>query len=194
MGMNRRELDNFLRYLDKNGHWIFTIQMAGVYFKESENTLRHSLARHVHNEVIIRLAKGVYANFYARSRPVGYVLEDMVKHLRPNHFSYVSLESRLSEEGVISQVPSRLTVMTTGKSRLFETALGAIEFTHTTRNADMLYSRTRYDAQRRIFLASPTLAYEDLKNAGRNLELVDLDELEEAQTYWEKTNGSAQPG
>lgn len=33
----------------------------------------------------------------------------MIKHLRPDEFSYVCLESRLSEFGVISQVPARLT-------------------------------------------------------------------------------------
>ncbi len=87
--MNRSELDNFLRYLDRMGHWIFTTQMAGVYFHESDNTLRHSMARHVRNNVITRLSKGVYANFHARSRPSGYLLEDMIKHLRPDCFSYI---------------------------------------------------------------------------------------------------------
>lgn len=192
--MDRHELDMFLRYLDQNGHWIFTIQMAGVYFKESDNTLRHSLARHVRNGAIARLSKGLYANAYARSRPAGFALEDMIRHLRPNRFSYVSLESRLSEEGVISQVPTLLTVMTTGKSRLFETPLGSIEFTHTTRNPDLLFPRTSFDTRRKAFLASPALAYEDLKHVGRSLDLVDLDELEDAQAFWESRYGPEQPG
>ncbi len=98
---------------------------------------------------------------------------------------YISLESRLSEESVISQVPSRLTVVTTGKSKLFKTPFGMIEFTHTSRNPEDLVPRTRYDSQRRAFLASPFLAYEDLKNVRRNLDLIDYDELEDAQSNWE---------
>lgn len=183
--MNRKELDGFLRYLDMNNHWVFSTQMAGVYFNESDNTLRHSLARHVKNKAIVRLTKGLYANWYSRSRPSGFVLESLVKHLRPHHFSYVSLESRLSEEGVISQVPTRLTVMTTGKSKLFNTPFGGIEFTHTTRKTELLYPRTRFDPDRSAWIASPALAYEDLKFLRRNLALVDYDELKEAQSYWE---------
>lgn len=183
--MNRLQLARFLRFLDLHDQWIFTTQMAGVYFKESDNTLRHGLARHVHSGALMRLAKGVYANPDARSRPIGYVLEDMIKHLRPDEFSYVSLESRLSEFGVISQVPARLTVITTGRSQLFQTPMGTIEFTHTTRSVEILHPRTKYSLERRTFLASPVLAYEDLRHVGRNLGLVDLEELDEAQANWE---------
>lgn len=56
--MNRLQLARFLRFLDLHDQWIFTTQMAGVFFKESDNTLRHGLARNIRNEAIVRPAKG----------------------------------------------------------------------------------------------------------------------------------------
>ena len=58
--------------------------------------------------------------------------------MRRGEYSYISLETMLSEYGAISQVPiDRLTVMTTGRKGEYETPFGVIEFTHTKRK----YSR-----------------------------------------------------
>lgn len=182
--MIRKELDIFLKFLDIHDCWIFTIQTAEVYFQEAPNTLRHSLARHVQNEAITRLARGLYADLRSKAMPL-YALEDMVRFLRPGHISYLSQESRLSELSVISQVPTRLTVMTTGRSQIYNTPIGTIELTHTNRDLSEYSDFLKYDRKRNILIASPKIALEDLGNSKRNMGLVDFDEYEISQEEWE---------
>jgi hypothetical protein len=182
--MTRKELDKFLNFLDINDCWIFTIQTAKVYFQEDPNTLRHSLARHVRNKAITRLARGLYADLRSKAMPV-YALEDMVRYLRPLNLSYLSQEYRLSELSVISQFPNRLTVMTTGRSQLYNTPIGTIEITHTNRAVSANSPFLEYDRRRNILIASPKTALEDLRNAKRNMGLVDFEEYEIAQEEWE---------
>ena len=62
-----------------------------------------------------------------------HTLENVAKAMRRGEYNYVSLESALSEYGVISQIPMRLTVMTTGRKGEVNTPFGTIEFTHTSR-------------------------------------------------------------
>lgn len=182
--MTRKELDQFLDFLDINDQWIFSIRTAEVYFQEIPNTLRHSLARHTMNGAIIRLARGLYANLRSRVKPL-YALEGVVLFLRSGCVSYLSLESRLSELGVISQVPTRLTIKTTGRSQLYETPIGTIEFTHTNRKVSEYLDAFKYDQERKIFICSPKVALEDLRNSKRNMGLVDFDEYYLAQEEWE---------
>ncbi len=92
--------------------------------------------------------------------------------LRPWDFSYLSLESALSEAGWISQIPSRLTLMTTGRSQIFNTPYGTIEFVHTMQAENKLRNEIRFDPQRELAVATPTRALRDLKRVGRNLDLV----------------------
>jgi len=181
--MTRKELDQFLNFLDLHDCWIFTIQTAEVYFQETPNTLRHSLSRHVQSKAITRLARGLYANLHSKTKPL-YALEDMIRFLRPSHISYLSLESRLSELGVISQVPTRLTMMTAGRSQIYNTPLGTIEFTHTKREVSEYSGFIKYDRKRNILIASPKIALEDLGNSKRNLGLVDSHEYDLAQKEW----------
>src|SRR5207248_10538025 len=83
--------------------------------------------------VLTRAARGVYVNPRARSMPSD-VRAGLIRFLRPREISYVSLESKLSEAGAISQVSTVLTCMTTGSPGRFDTPWGAIEFTHTERH------------------------------------------------------------
>ena len=101
---------------------------------------------------------------------------------RPGHLSYVSLESILSEYGVISQIPiSRLTVMTMGASGLVATPYGAIEFTHTKRGVAEILKRTLADKGRPLRIATKRAAVRDLLRVGRNANMVNPSELEDAQ-------------
>lgn len=185
MCMNRHELDNFLLFLDNAKQWCFSFQTAQVYFDESSNTLRHSLTRHARSGVIVRVAKGLYANPRSTSKP-DYALESFVKYLRSGLITYLSLESRLSETGVISQVSTVLTLVTEGRSQIYETPFGTIEFVHTMRKLDINDSNLMFDTERQIYIASPNLALSDLKRCKRNLNLVDTTDLTELQTEWEQ--------
>jgi len=93
--------------------------------------------------------------------------------LRRGDYSYVSLESALSEYGAISQIPiDRLTVMTTGRKGEYKTPYGTIEFTHTKRNLQNILQSMR-DVGRPLRLANPMAAWRDLKRTGRNTHLVE---------------------
>lgn len=73
--------------------------------------------------VLVRAARGVHVNPHARSR-LADIRRGLLRLLRPREISYVSLESKLSEAGVISQVTTTLTCMTTGSPGWFETPWG----------------------------------------------------------------------
>ena len=77
--------------------------------------VRTGLNRLIRAGILKRACRGIYANPQAHSFN-GRVIERIAQALRPGKFSYVSLESMLSEYGEISQIPvDRLTVMTTGR-------------------------------------------------------------------------------
>src|ERR1700736_4372500 len=133
--MRRRILDQKLAHMDRRGVWAFTpATLSVVLGNPDKGYLRLAMKRLADQGVLIRAARGVYVNPHARSMPSD-VRAGLIRFLRPREVSYVSLESRLSEAGVISQVATVLTCMTTGSSGRFDTPWGAIELTHTDRPA-----------------------------------------------------------
>lgn len=74
---------------------------------------------------------------------------------------------------MISQIPSRLTVMTTGRSQTFKTPYGTIEFTHTAQTPEQLRGDLVWDPQRELWAATPARAQRDLSKARRNLGLIE---------------------
>src|SRR4051794_21743789 len=112
--MKRKDLDIKLSEADSAGLWAFTpssfsILMGGI----EPDYLRLRMKRLADQGVLIRAARGVYVNPHARSRPPD-VRRALLRFLRPREITYVSLESKLSEAGAISQIASVLTCMTTG--------------------------------------------------------------------------------
>src|SRR5712672_4499635 len=131
--MKRRDLNEKLSQADAAGVWAFTppsfsALMGGV----DPAYLKLMMKRLADQGVLVRAARGIYVNPHARSRPVD-ARRGLLRFLRPREINYVSLESKLSEAGVISQITTVLTCMTTGSPGRFETPWGAIEFTHTDR-------------------------------------------------------------
>lgn len=127
--------------------------------------------------VLIRAARGIYVNPHARSRPSN-ARRGLLRFLRPREISYVSLETKLSEAGAISQIPTALTCMTTGFPGRFETPWGAIEFTHTDRKitigTDLVVQEDG------VLEATVRTAVRDLRRVGRNLDLIDDQALDDA--------------
>ena len=132
------------------------------------------LSRAAASGVLERVCRGVYLYPRAGLAP-GLVLAHAAARLRAGHLLYMSLESALSEHGVLSQLPlDRLTLMTSGRRGVIACGRwGSIEFTHTTRTPSDCRGRLVYDGARRLWLADPELAWSDLKRVGRNLDLVD---------------------
>ena len=88
------------------------------------------------------------------------------------------MELKLSEAGVISQIATALTCMTTGSPGRFETPWGAVEFTHTDCKIEVgtdvvVQDDGTLDAPRRT-------AVRDLRRVGRNLDLIDEEILADA--------------
>ena len=126
-----------------------------------------------------RAARGIYVNKDAVSFDP-YVIERIAKALRPGEYSYVSLESMLSEYGVISQIPvDRLTLMTTGREGIYKTPYGTIEMTHTKRSPDDILKSTQIIEKRPLRVATKKTALRDLKRVGRNMNLIDEQELQD---------------
>lgn len=180
--MKGKELGRRLAELDRRGAYIFARRdIEKLFPEESEKAMDKSLTRMVTDGVLQRVAKGLYVNPTAASKN-RWIAEDIAKALRPACLSYVSLESILSEYGVISQIPvSRLTVMTTGRSGVHKTPYGTIEFTHTKRAIPELLERTMEAKGRPLRIATKRAAVRDLVRVGRNVNMIDQDALDDQE-------------
>lgn len=176
--MNRMQAFQTLQAWDKKGKYVFTKHELGtLFFRDTPKTLAEGLRRLVKDGLLIRACRSLYVNPYAHSFD-GYTIEHIAKALRYGEYNYVSLESILSEYGVISQVPlDRLTVMTTGRKGLCKTRYGVIEFTNTKRTIENLLESTLVVKNRPLRIATKAAAWRDLKRVGRNTEMVNLEEF-----------------
>ena len=176
--MRRRILDHKLAHMDRRGVWAFTpATLSVVLGNPDKGYLRLAMKRLADQGVLVRAARGVYVNPHARSMPHD-VRAGLIRFLRPREVTYVSLESKLSEVGAISQVSTALTCMTTGSPGRFDTPWGTIEFTHTDHPIAL-----GTDAQMRddgLLEATVARAARDLRRVGRNTDLVDREMLAEA--------------
>jgi uncharacterized ParB-like nuclease family protein len=170
----RKRLDEWDR---REGRNVFTLRdLAKIFPEDSRKTLQEGINRLRRHGLLEGVARGIYVYPLARAADP-YRLEWIARAMRRGDYSYVSLESALSEYGAISQIPvDRLTVMTTGRKGTYRTPYGMIEFTHTSRPVSRLMERMR-DVGRPLRLATPKAAWEDLKRVGRNTHLVDTEVL-----------------
>jgi hypothetical protein len=175
--MKRRDLNQKLAQADIAGIWAFTPPSFSTLMGGTNPAyLKLMMKRLADQGVLIRAAKGVYINPHAQSRPAD-VRRGLLRFLRPREINYVSLEAKLSEAGVISQMTTALTCMTTGSPGQFDTPWGAVEFTHTDRKievgTDVIFNDETLEATVRI-------AVRDLRRVGRNLDLIDEEILADA--------------
>jgi predicted transcriptional regulator of viral defense system len=168
------KITDFLKAMDNadaGGIWVFNINTLKLMFREKDAALTKSLAAMEDAGLIKKVCRGLYVNPKARSMP-GDTLSALVPMLRPWSFNYLSLESVLSDAGLISQLPSRLTFMTTGREGEFFTPFGVIEFVRTKRKPEDVLCDIIYDEHRGIHVANTDRALKDLRRVGRNLDLV----------------------
>jgi hypothetical protein len=140
----------------------------------SDSAYRALLTRAATDNTLIRLCRGLYLYTPVKPNP-GLVLYHAAARLRANGLKYISLESALSDAGVISQVPLNwLTLMSSGRTQIIRCAtFGTLEFIHTKRQAADLVGQVDYDERCRLWRAKPALALADMKRAKRNLDLID---------------------
>lgn len=165
-----------------------TTQESGLYvfsdFKAlfphlTDSTLKTLLSRSVKAGLLLKICRGVYLHRQAEMN--GLLLYHVANLLRADKFNYISLESALSEYGVISQIPINwLTIMSSGRSNIIKCGIyGTIEIIHTTQKPTDIASELIYDDRYKMWKASVKLALRDMRIARRNLDLIDESTLNE---------------
>ena len=164
---------------DLHGRYVFaTSELRRIFREDSPKTLAAGLRRLVREGVLIRASRGVYVFAFSRHRG-GATLEEIAVTMRRGEYSYLSLESALSEYGIISQIPlGRITVMTTGRGGEYHTPFGVIEFTHTKRPLGAILDGM-LERGSPLRIAKKETAWRDLKRVGRNTDLADKEALDE---------------
>lgn len=130
------------------------------------------LADRVKNGQLRRVVKGLYESVLTPPEPETAIYK-IIKKLRSAVLNYISLESQLSHTGDISQVVmDRVTVVTKGRSGVFTTPYGVIEFTHTKKPIDHIAPNLYFDPEIKMYRATTAQALADLKHCQRNLHML----------------------
>lgn len=170
-----QQLDQTLKQIASPEHCLFTLSdLWGVLPKHTKTALQTLLGRAVQAGVLERVCRGLY--LYPNAYQVdGLLLYRAAARLRASEFNYLSLESVLSDAGVISQMPiAWITLMSSGRNRIVDCGrFGRIEFIHTQRSAASLVGQLNWDNRVQLWRASVGLALQDMKYTQRSLELID---------------------
>ena len=169
-----KKLANFLGILADQDHFIFSKDdLSGLFPELSNKALYALIGRVVENGLLQRVCRGVYL-YPVKGYPSGLLLYRVAARLRAHEFNYISLESALSDCGIISQVPLNwITLMSSGRSHTVDCGKwGHIEFVHTKKRLKQLAQDLVYDKQCGLWRASDTLALMDMKYTRRNLDLI----------------------
>lgn len=169
------QLSETLRALATPEHYLFTLSdLSSVLPNHSRSALLIILSRAVKNGLLQRVCRGLY--LYPDANPHdGLLLYHAAAKLRAGDFNYLSLESVLSDAGVISQIPiGWITLMSSGRNRVVDCGrFGRIEYIHTRRPAAKLAEQLSWDGRIHLWRASVSLALKDLKHTHRSQDLID---------------------
>jgi predicted transcriptional regulator of viral defense system len=130
--------------------------------------------------VLKRVCRGIYL-YPVRDYPAGDLLFHAAARLRAGELNYISLETALSDAGVISQVPINwITLMSSGRSHIVNCGdYGHIEFVHTEQRPEDLAGELTFDADKHLWRASVRQALRDMKATRRSLDLIDQEAAHE---------------
>ena len=163
---------------------ISTRGLRLLFNDDDDHAFNRGVRKLIDVGLLERVGRSVYLN---RALPdlglegVGVI----ARHLRPRHLCYLSYESALAEFGSISQVPLVYLVATTGNGGEYATRYGDLEFSHTRRGDVEILRNTVFDDRIGLRIASPELAYDDLRRVRPgNLHLVDDEMHTEVLADW----------
>ena len=180
-----RPLDQLRETLDTLGdqsHYLFQASDFSALFPcLTPTALYMLLGRATRSGLLRRVCYGVYYSPRLCAR-TDFILYHTAAKLRSREFCYLSLESILSENGIISQIPlGWITVMTGGRSGEIRCgSFGHIEFVHTRKSPETLAKQLAYDAERRLWCASVALALQDMKSTRRPMDLIESETRHDA--------------
>jgi hypothetical protein len=161
--------------------YLFTpSDMRALLPSISDEAYRALLSRAANRDRLERICRGLY--LYRPAKPAtGRLLFHAAARLRAHEFNYISLETALSDCGIISQIPqSWITIMSSGRSNVIDCGRwGSIEFVHTRQKAAIIANQLVYDNLCGMWRASPAQALRDMRAAKRSLDLVDWSAVNE---------------
>ena len=167
-----KQLEQVLAKVADQDHYLFTAKdLQGAL--PGYGDLPVLLSRASKAGLLRRMCRGLY--LYPRAEyPRGLLLFHAAARLRADEFNYISLESALSDAGVISQIPiNSITLMSSGRSNVIRCGdFGRIEFVHTVRGPADLANQLTYDSDCHLWRASVALALRDMRATRRSLELI----------------------
>lgn len=139
----------------------------------SDGAFKTFLSRAAHQKILEKVCRNVFG-FNIKKNSNGQLLFHIVGKLRASDFNYISLESVLSEMGIISQIPqNRVFIMSTGRSQVIDCKqYGSIEFVHTKTKFDKILDHLVYDPKMRLWKADIKLAIKDMAKTKRNTDLI----------------------
>lgn len=184
--MTQAELLKALDEWDRSDKWVFRItELYAIFSGESPQNIKISLSRHAKNGIIDKVYKGIYANPRAFSRRLTKdSLAYISNYIRDKGLSYLSLETVLSNEGVISQMPNRYTFVSKGRSAVFVTRYGILEYTHTQRPIKTLHKNCYFDEYRGVWVANTQQAIDDAYNFNRVVDLIEEQAAKDRGEYY----------
>lgn len=170
-----------LTHLASDERYLFTPDDLRALVPDlSEGAYKTLLSRIASEGYLTRVCRGLYL-FEGMQASSGLVLFHAAARLRAMQFNYISLETALSDCGVISQIPINwITLMSSGRSNTISCGRwGTIEFIHTRQKAQDLVGKLHYDARCRLWRAAPQQALRDMRIAKRNMDLIDWSVVDE---------------
>jgi hypothetical protein len=174
-------LNNWLEQNINSEHYLFTPNTLRALCCDLSNAaFKTLLSRAAHTGIFIRVCRGLYA-FKKAILNNGLLLFHAAALLRSHELNYISLETALSDAGVISQIPINwISIMSSGRSNIINCGkLGTIEFVHTNKKPTDLVNKLNYDSNCRLWRANVSLALKDMKVTHRNCDLIDWDIADE---------------
>lgn len=169
-----KQLARVLARLTDEAPCLFSLaDLQAVLPEHRAGAFRAVIMRAEREGLLRRVCRGLY-RYPAAGPDDGRLLYHAAARVRAGALNYISLESALSDAGVISQIPmSRVTLMSSGRSSTLSCGtLGIIEFVHTDKRPADLADQLAYDARCHLWRASVALALQDMKATRRSLDLV----------------------
>lgn len=169
-----KQLARTLGKLADQEHFLFSLgDLSSLFPALSSEAFNALIGRAVKNDLLERVCRGIYL-YPVKGYPSGLLLYKIAARLRAHEFNYISLESALSDSGVISQVPLNwITLMSSGRSHTVNCGKrGHIEFIHTKKSIAQLAPDLVYDKNCGLWRALVPLALRDMKCARRNSDLI----------------------
>jgi hypothetical protein len=176
-----KKLTRILELLADEEHYLFTLDdLHGALPEVTRGAVKAVVCRAEKDGLLRRVCRGIYL-YPKAAYPPGLLLYHAAARLRAAEFNYISLESALSDAGVISQVHINwITLMSSGRSTIVSCgAFGTIEFIHTKRRPETIAAQLVYDQRCHLWRASVPLALKDMNSTKRSTDLIDAEAINE---------------